>query len=177
MDFPRNQKNFGHRKKHGVSFEKASTALRDPLALTGADPEHSVGEARWITFGISDLGRLLVVAPSEDVEVLFESSARVLQQLASVEFMKKSSPPDNDDLRPEYSAADFPAGLKRGKYAARIASGSNIVVLDPKISAAFPTSKSVNSALESLLRVATAAHPIKQSARARKLLVNPNARS
>jgi uncharacterized DUF497 family protein len=29
--------------KHGVSFEEAATALRDPLSTTGADPDHSIG--------------------------------------------------------------------------------------------------------------------------------------
>jgi uncharacterized DUF497 family protein len=50
----------GNRKKHGISFEEASTALADDHAITGADPDHSVGEQRWITFGISNEGRLLV---------------------------------------------------------------------------------------------------------------------
>lgn len=62
--------------------------------------------------------------------------------------MKKPSPPAKDELRSEYKASDFPGGLVRGKYVSRIAAGSNIVVLDPEISAAFPTSASVNSALE-----------------------------
>lgn len=65
-----------NRKKHGVSFEEASTALRDPLSLTGADPDHSLGEARWITFGMSDLGRLLVVAHTEESEIVRIISAR-----------------------------------------------------------------------------------------------------
>lgn len=52
-------------KKHKISFEEASTALADPLAITGADPDHSVGEARWITFGFSNRQRLLAVAHTE----------------------------------------------------------------------------------------------------------------
>lgn len=65
-----------NRKKHGVSFEEASTALRDPLSATGADPDHSLGEARWITFGVSDVGRLLVVAHTEEGETVRIISAR-----------------------------------------------------------------------------------------------------
>ena len=34
----------------------------DQLAVTGSDPDHSVGEARYITFGLSSLGRLLAVS-------------------------------------------------------------------------------------------------------------------
>jgi uncharacterized protein len=37
-------------RKHGVSFEEAATALADDHSLTGADPEHSVGESRFVTF-------------------------------------------------------------------------------------------------------------------------------
>ena len=52
-------------RKHGISFEEASTALRDDLALTGRDPDHSTGEGRYITFGVSSQGRLLVVSHTE----------------------------------------------------------------------------------------------------------------
>jgi uncharacterized DUF497 family protein len=31
-------------RKHRVSFEEATTAFRDPLSTTGADPDHSAGE-------------------------------------------------------------------------------------------------------------------------------------
>jgi uncharacterized DUF497 family protein len=48
-------------RKHRVSFEEASTVFGDPLAITFADPDHSVGERRFLTFGISHDGKLLVV--------------------------------------------------------------------------------------------------------------------
>jgi hypothetical protein len=48
--------------KHGVTFEDASSVFDDPLALTFADPDHSVRERRWLTFGFSLQGRLLVVS-------------------------------------------------------------------------------------------------------------------
>ena len=66
----------GKSQKHGVSFEEASTVFRDPLAATGADPDHSIGEQRWVTFGISDRGRLLVVAHAERYNVIRIVSAR-----------------------------------------------------------------------------------------------------
>ena len=62
--------------KHGVSFEEASTVFRDPLAATGADPDHSLGEQHWVTFGVSDRGRLLVVAHVEGDDCLRIISAR-----------------------------------------------------------------------------------------------------
>lgn len=40
-------------KKHGVSFEEAATALSDPLSASGADPDHSLTEYRFVTFGVS----------------------------------------------------------------------------------------------------------------------------
>lgn len=49
-------------RKHGVSFDEAATVFEDDLSLTGHDPDHSVGESRLITFGISSAGRLLVVS-------------------------------------------------------------------------------------------------------------------
>lgn len=52
-------------RKHGVSFQEASTAFRDPLSVTGADPDHSIGESRFITFGESVRGKLQVVSHTE----------------------------------------------------------------------------------------------------------------
>ena len=52
-------------KKHGISFHEASTVFGDPLALTFGDPDHSVGEQRFITFGLSRLEQLLVVVHTE----------------------------------------------------------------------------------------------------------------
>lgn len=48
-------------RKHGVSFDEAATVFLDPMAVSGPDPEHSVREHRYITFGASRLGRLLAV--------------------------------------------------------------------------------------------------------------------
>jgi uncharacterized protein len=47
--------------KHKVSFEEAASVFGDPLALTFADPDHSVGEERWLMFGLSQAGRMLAV--------------------------------------------------------------------------------------------------------------------
>jgi len=64
-------------RKHKVSFEEAATALSDPMAVTGGDPDHSVGEFRYITFGMSERGRLLVVAHTEQGETIRIISARL----------------------------------------------------------------------------------------------------
>jgi uncharacterized DUF497 family protein len=52
-------------KKHGVSFEEASTAFRDPLSLTIDDPLHSSDEERLILIGMSHNNRMLVIAHTE----------------------------------------------------------------------------------------------------------------
>jgi uncharacterized DUF497 family protein len=57
-------------RKHGVSFEEASSVFYDPLARTGADPDHSEDEDRMVTFGVSSLGRLLVIAHVERGEAI-----------------------------------------------------------------------------------------------------------
>ena len=49
-------------QKQGVSFEEAASVFLDQLAVTGPDPDHSIGEDRYITFGMSRLGRLLAVS-------------------------------------------------------------------------------------------------------------------
>ena len=67
--------------------------------------------------------------------------------------MKKTSHKTIDELRPEYKRSDFTT-LERGKYAARIAEETNVVVLDPEVAKAFPNDKAVNDALRGLLEVA-----------------------
>ena len=67
--------------KHRVSFEEASTALLDPLSKTYFDPDHSVEEHRFITFGFSARQRLLVVSYTEQDEVIRIISARVATRL------------------------------------------------------------------------------------------------
>jgi uncharacterized protein len=47
--------------KHKVSFEEAAPVFGDPLAVTFADPDHSVGEERWLMFGLSEAGGVLSV--------------------------------------------------------------------------------------------------------------------
>jgi uncharacterized DUF497 family protein len=64
-------------KKHGVSFEEASTVFGDPLALTIPDPLHSEDEDRFVTLGNSERGRLLVVVGTDREDRIRIISARV----------------------------------------------------------------------------------------------------
>jgi hypothetical protein len=78
--------------------------------------------------------------------------------------MKKTT---DDDLLPEY---DFSRGV-RGKYAARMAKGSNVVMLDRDVQKLFPDSASVNTALRALAQavaVAVAKKPAARKTPARK---------
>lgn len=64
-------------QKHKVSFEEAATALSDPMSATGTDPDHSITEDRYVTFGVSERGRLLVVAYTNKGGTIRIISARV----------------------------------------------------------------------------------------------------
>ncbi|HEX6901728.1 MAG TPA: hypothetical protein VF789_18540 [Thermoanaerobaculia bacterium] len=81
--------------------------------------------------------------------------------------MKKVKPKAADELRPEYQRSDF-GTMVRGKYAARIAAETNIVVLEPKVAKVFPNDKAVNEALRGLIKIAEAtARPVPRSVRTR----------
>jgi len=49
-------------KKHGVSFEEATTVLQNILTDEFPDEDHSITEERWIAIGHSKFGRLIVVS-------------------------------------------------------------------------------------------------------------------
>jgi uncharacterized DUF497 family protein len=63
-------------RKHSVSFDEAVTVFYDPLSATFDDPDHSVGEHRYITIGFSSRDRLLVVGYTERGAVLRIINAR-----------------------------------------------------------------------------------------------------
>lgn len=64
-------------RKHGVSFDEASTAFGDPLSLTISDPDHSDDEERFLLLGESYSGRLVVVVHTERLERIRIISARL----------------------------------------------------------------------------------------------------
>ena len=63
-------------RKHGVSFEEASTVFLDPVGRIHDDPDHSVGETREIIVGHSTAGRLLLVCFTERGDVVRIINAR-----------------------------------------------------------------------------------------------------
>jgi len=62
------EKRWANIGKHGVDFAEASTVLADPLEVTISDPDHSVGEYRFLSIGMSAPGRLLVVSYTERLD-------------------------------------------------------------------------------------------------------------
>jgi uncharacterized protein len=69
-------KSIANVRKHGVSFEEAATVFGDPLALTFADPDHSISEARFVTIGQLHQDLLLIVAHIERGQMIRIISAR-----------------------------------------------------------------------------------------------------
>ena len=63
-------------RKHRVSFDEAVTVFYEPASATVDDPDHSVGEQRFITIGYSSRGRLLVVSHTERGSAVRIISAR-----------------------------------------------------------------------------------------------------
>jgi uncharacterized DUF497 family protein len=55
-------------EKHGVSFEEAQAVFDDPLQMHYPDGAHSIGEQRFICFGLSEQGRVLAVIYTEPSE-------------------------------------------------------------------------------------------------------------
>ena len=52
-------------KKHGISFEEATTSFFDILSVTISDPLHSEVEKRAVLIGQSSSGRLLVTVHAD----------------------------------------------------------------------------------------------------------------
>ena len=53
-------------RKHGISFDEATTVFLDPLAITFDDPDHSATERRFITIGMTKNQRLIFVAHADE---------------------------------------------------------------------------------------------------------------
>jgi uncharacterized protein len=63
-------------RKHGITFEEASTVFGDSLSLSIPDSYHSIGEDRFITIGTSAKGRLVVVVHTDRHDIIRIISAR-----------------------------------------------------------------------------------------------------
>lgn len=66
-------------KKHKVSFNEAATVFWDMLAATFDDPKHSKEEERYITVGISNRFRWILVSHTDREDIIRIISARELK--------------------------------------------------------------------------------------------------
>lgn len=52
-------------RKHNISFHEATTVFDDSLSVTFPDPDRSMGEERYVIIGMSELGKVLIVSPTD----------------------------------------------------------------------------------------------------------------
>lgn len=64
-----------NQRKHSISFQEA-TVFDDSLSVTFPDPDHSIGESRYVIIGMSVLGQLLVVSHTDQGNRIRIISAR-----------------------------------------------------------------------------------------------------
>lgn len=76
-------------KSHGVTFEEASTVFGDPFYIIFKDPDHSVGEQRYIIIGESESSRYLFVSYTERGSKQRIISARELDPKERRQYEKK----------------------------------------------------------------------------------------
>lgn len=73
-----------NRRKHGVTFDEAVAVFFDPRELMIYDPDHSIGEDRFVSIGMSSTGRLLVVGYTErggTIRLIFARRASVPERM------------------------------------------------------------------------------------------------
>ena len=63
-------------RKHGTDFHEAATIFSDPFSTTFPSQDHSESEARFLTIGLSVNWNVLVVAHTEEDNVIRIISAR-----------------------------------------------------------------------------------------------------
>jgi len=70
------QKALANLQKHQVAFEEAGSIFDDPQFITFLDDDHSQDEERYVSIGLSNKNRLLMVAHTERKEKIRIISAR-----------------------------------------------------------------------------------------------------
>jgi len=131
---------------HGVSFDEASTAFRDPLSKTIDDPcMLKMKSASFYLASPIEIACWSLCIPNGATGS--DSSARGLQPQEKGSGMKRVK--NDPDILEEY---DFSGGV-RGKYATRYAEGTNVVVIDPDVAEYFPDHDAVNEALRGLAAI------------------------
>lgn len=80
-----------NKRKHGVTFDEARTVFADEGALLIDDPDHSVGEERFVIIGFSSYARILTVCHCyrESDEVIRIISARRATRTESEQYIRE----------------------------------------------------------------------------------------
>jgi uncharacterized protein len=115
-------------EKHNVSFEEAASVFDDSLSVNFPDPDHSIGESRYVIIGLSRFGQLLIDR-GEKVRLI---SARTATRQERDFMNRKADSEMEDKLRPEYDFSQLEGGV-RGKYVERYRAGTNLVLLDSRL--------------------------------------------
>ena len=138
-----------NRRKHGVEFDEATTVFGDPLAGTFPDADHSLGSSALSPLARHQRGNSWWCHTPK----MWRNSASSVQDRRLLTRERSMKPEDSqDDLQPEYDF-DFSKAV-RGKYYKQYREGSNVVVLEPDVAAAFTNADAVNQALRAMLRFA-----------------------
>ncbi len=103
--------------------------------------------------GLSSANRLLIVAHTDRADRVRLISARKALDLSRGFTKMDISNELEGDLLPEYNFSKMQGGV-RGKYVDRYRAGTNMVLLDPDVFDAFPTSESVNETLRLIMQIA-----------------------
>ncbi len=78
-------KNITNIKKHGISFDEASTVFFDERAILFDDPEHSEDEERFLLLGMSEEANLCIVCHC------YRKSDTVIRLISARKATKKES--------------------------------------------------------------------------------------
>ena len=89
-----NSKNVSNKRKHGISFEEASTVFSDDYALLLHDPDHSTEEDRFILLGLSSSINILIVChcyryKHEVIRIISARKANILERLQYINRWEK----------------------------------------------------------------------------------------
>ena len=76
-------------RKHGIVFEEATTVFSDSHSLTIDDPIHSMREKRFVTIGLSNNNRLVIVVHTDREERIRIISARLASRRERKQYEEK----------------------------------------------------------------------------------------
>src|SRR5690349_12341681 len=127
---------------------------RSRFSRTGIRSQFPIRSIRSVkSGGLPSVGRFAAICSScltPNAAITFESSVLGTQMHVSENNMRAKN--ERSKSKPEVPDYDFSTGV-RGKYAARYAAGTNVVVLSPDVAEVFPDSEAVNEALRTLVRI------------------------